>query len=141
MIRLLVTGGRDFTDAALVERVLSAVHRKHGIAVLIEGGQISYDRKTGDRWGADWLCRQWAECNGIEVETYEADWNDIEAPGAVVLFTRSGAPYNAAAGPARNARMLAEGQPDFAVGFPGGSGTADMCRRCIEAGVQVWRVS
>ena len=32
--------------------------------------------------------------------------------------------------------MLAEGRPNHAVAFPGDRGTADMMRRCIEAGIQ-----
>lgn len=139
MIRLLVTGGRDFTDGALVERVLFAVHRKHGISTLIEGGQIS--KRGNDRWGADWLCRQWAEHNGIEVATFEADWRNVAAAGAVVKLSRSGMPYNAAAGPARNKRMLDDGCPDAAVAFAGGDGTADMVRRCEDVGVPVWKIA
>lgn len=37
VIRLLVCGGRDFTDKALLERILDGIHRKHAIEVLIEG--------------------------------------------------------------------------------------------------------
>lgn len=140
MIRLLVCGGRDFTDAGLVERALSAVHRKKTIALLIEGGQISEDRKTKDRWGADWLCRQWAECMGIEVLTIVAKWDDVEAPGALVKFNKSGMPYNALAGPWRNERLISEGRPDAAVSFPGGRGTADMVARIEAAMVPLWKV-
>jgi len=140
-MRLVVTGGRELTDADLVERALSAVHRKHGIRLLIEGGQISGDRKNKwDRWGADWLCRQWAEANGIEVLTFEAQWKDITAPGAVIREDRIGLPYNANAGPARNQRMIDEGKPDAAVAFPGGAGTADMCRRLDRAKIPTWKV-
>lgn len=138
MIRLVVTGGRDFTDAGLVERALGAVHRKHTIAVLIEGGQRS--GKHGDYWGADWLCRIWAEHNAIEVETFEAAWRDVERPGAVLQFSRAGMPYDAAAGGIRNQRMIDDGCPDYAVAFPGGSGTADMLRRLDAAAIPVWRV-
>ncbi len=45
--------------------------------------------------------------------------------------------YGKAAGPIRNARMLAEGKPDLVVAFPGGRGTADMLRRVREAGIEV----
>lgn len=35
--------------------------------------------------------------------------------------------------------MLEEGKPDGAVAFPGNRGTADMCRKCADAGIKVWR--
>jgi hypothetical protein len=34
--------------------------------------------------------------------------------------------------------MLAEFAPAYAVGFPGGRGTADMHARLVKAGVPVW---
>jgi len=34
--------------------------------------------------------------------------------------------------------MLAEGEPDAVLAFPGGRGTADMVRRAKRAGVPVW---
>ena len=43
--------------------------------------------------------------------------------------------YDAAAGPYRNERMLREGRPTFAVGFPGGKGTRDMTVRCLQYGI------
>ena len=37
--------------------------------------------------------------------------------------------------------MLDEGRPDFVVAFPGGRGTADMCRRAREAGLEVVEIT
>lgn len=39
------------------------------------------------------------------------------------------------AGPLRNIQMLKEGKPNFAIGFPGGTGTAHMKSLLVEAGV------
>lgn len=36
------------------------------------------------------------------------------------------------------AELLAEFAPAYAVGFPGGRGTADMHARLVKAGVPVW---
>lgn len=44
------------------------------------------------------------------------------------------------AGPIRNQRMLDDGRPELVVAFPGGPGTAHMCRIAREAGVEVIEV-
>lgn len=110
--RVVVTGGRDFSDALLVERSLDAILRKHGIAALIEG----------EARGADRLCAEWAEMRGIAVERYPADWQCL----------------GRGAGHIRNQRMIDEGRPDVAVAFPGGRGTADMVSRLERAGIPTW---
>lgn len=107
--RVLVCGGRDFSDTAAVAAVLGMIKDHYGIAVVIEG----------EAPGADTLARDWAQMCRIPVEPYFADWN---------LFGRR-------AGTIRNARMLRDGKPDLAVAFPGGAGTADMVRRLKEARV------
>ncbi len=58
-------------------------------------------------------------------EVYEADWHE----------------HGRAAGPIRNARMIAEGRPDLVIAFPGGRGTADMVSRARKAGIEVREVS
>lgn len=130
-MRIVVTGGRNFADAAMVDRALSAVHRKHGITALIEG----------EASGADTLCRKWAEAHGIAVKDFPANWSDVDRPGAIVRKRRDGSLYDAAAGSIRNQRMIDEGRPDAAVAFPGGSGTADMVRRLNHAGIPTWNLA
>lgn len=116
-MRVLVCGGRDYQDSRRVYAVLDKLHAEAGIDCIIEGGAR----------GADALARSWAEhpygCG--HVETYEADW---ESQGTF-------------AGPARNARMLAEGRPDVVIAFPGGRGTADMVRKARRAGVKVVEIA
>lgn len=113
-MRIVVTGGRDYRDAATVARALAAVHRKHGIDLLIQGGAD----------GADRLCAEWGWNNQIPVGTYNPDWKT----------------YGKGAGHIRNQRMIDEGRPDAVVAFPGGRGTADMVRRCQAAGLPIWRL-
>ena len=127
-MRIVVTGGRDFADGALVDRALSAVHRKHGITVLIQG----------EASGADRLCKQWAEQRNIPTLDMAADWDDVGRPGAVVRKRRDGKLYDAAAGGLRNQRMIDEGLPEAAVAFPGGPGTADMVGRLKRHGIPCW---
>jgi predicted Rossmann-fold nucleotide-binding protein len=112
-MRILVCGGRDYEDAASIERALDALHAARGITLIIEGGAA----------GADSHARAWASARGIDVRTFYADWKT----------------YGRRAGPLRNARMLDEGRPDGVVAFPGGRGTADMIRQAQTAGLKVWR--
>jgi hypothetical protein len=114
MKRVLVCGGRNYSNAMSVGSWLGGIRRDHGIAAIIEGGAT----------GADKLARFYGEYAGIPVVTFNADWNA----------------HGRAAGPLRNQRMIEEGKPDLVVAFPGGRGTADMVRRAREAGIEVVEV-
>lgn len=113
-MRLLVCGGRDYSNVAVVHHALHSIHTRRGIALLIEGGAR----------GADRLARLWAQQNGVPYETYDADWKK----------------YGNAAGPIRNGRMLKEGKPDGVLAFPGERGTNDMMEQASMAGVPVKKV-
>ena len=90
VIRLLVCGGRDFTDATRLERVLDAVHRKHAIEVLIEG-------ECPTAVNADKLARAWAESRGVPVDPCPVDYAlDGPWPGAGPPQERADAPGEAA---------------------------------------------
>lgn len=114
-MRVLVCGGRNYRDIERVKAVLDKLHGEAGIDVLIEGGAP----------GADRLASEWARSWAVPTERYEADW---EAHGNF-------------AGPMRNRRMLEEGKPDIVIAFPGGRGTADMCRKARKAGVEVYEIA
>lgn len=113
-MRILVCGGRDFTDHVRVFAALDRLHAKHPITVLIHGAAPGVDR----------LASRWAKWRGIEVEPYPADWDK----------------HRTAAGPIRNQRMLDHSNPDAVVAFPGGVGTADMVTRAVKAGLgsRIW---
>ena len=110
-MRVLVCGGRDFTDRALLEEVLDRLHRAQVLTALIEG----------DARGADRMAGAWAEAQGIAHEVFKADWDGLGAK----------------AGPIRNRQMLEEGRPDLVVAFPGRSGTDHMKRIAHAAGIEV----
>ncbi|WP_366523779.1 DUF2493 domain-containing protein [uncultured Roseobacter sp.] len=113
-MRLLVCGGRDYSDTDRAYSLLDRLRRERGISVVIEG----------DARGADRIAGFWARKNHIDNLKFKADW---QGDGK-------------RAGPIRNARMLREGRPDAAVAFPGGRGTADMISKCRAAGVPIWEV-
>lgn len=111
-MRLLVCGGRDYTDAKALHARLDALVKERGrVSVLIHGAAR----------GADSLASTWAEANGIPTLPFPADWST----------------YGKSAGAIRNSQMLTEGQPDLVVAFPGGAGTANMVRQARDARVRV----
>lgn len=113
-MKVIVCGGRTFSNWALLERTLSAIH-----------AETPFDRvATGAAPGADTLADTWARSRGIRVQRYYAMWK-TEGP---------------AAGPIRNKRMLDEERPDLVIAFRGGSGTANMIEQAERAGVRVNRV-
>jgi YspA, cpYpsA-related SLOG family len=109
--RVLVCGGRDFSNLLFVAAVMSGIDSDYGISAIIHGAAR----------GADVLVGQWARAHGIPVEEFPADWKR----------------YGRGAGVRRNEQMLREGKPDLVVAFPGGKGTADMVRRADSAGIRV----
>ena len=111
MKRIAVFGGRDYDSYANVSWALRLLKEKHGAFTLIHGACPT---------GADSYADAWAVQEGVERERYPANWD---------LGRR--------AGPERN-QMMASSGLDGAVGFPGGSGTADMAARLDLAGVTVW---
>ena len=117
--RLLVCGGRNYTDSSFLFKTLDALPRP---LLVIEGGQRKWDvmlkRYVG---GADYLAMCWARERGIECVTENAEWRRL----------------GRAAGRARNALMLEKYKPTLVVAFPGGRGTANMVRLAREAGVEV----
>jgi hypothetical protein len=126
-MRVLVFGGRNYRNVERVFAVLDAL--EHRPTVIIEGGAP----------GADSFAKQWAQARGIPFEEYEAKWKDLNAPGAVIRYRRTGGAYNVLAGFDRNQKMIDEGKPDAAVEFPGRNGTADMARRLAKAGIPIYR--
>ena len=112
-MRVLACGGRDYDDQNAVDHALGRVHAQYGITLLIEGGYR----------GADRLARRWAQRNGVEYQTFNAEWKK----------------YGGAAGPIRNSQMLAEGRPEAIVAFPGDDGTAEMVGKEEAAKVPVWK--
>lgn len=115
-MRILVAGGRDFSDFDKLSITLSSVTKgiKREDIVIIQGGAK----------GADRLAWEWAKANQVRMEEFKANWG---------LHGR-------AAGPIRNQEMLTEGKPDIAVIAPGGRGTADMVRRLENASIPIFRV-
>lgn len=104
--RVLVCGGRNYSDWDYLKFILDAAHKSFPINCIIHGCAA----------GADSLADRWARENNVSIERYPADWEK----------------YGKRAGPIRNLEMLSRSHPDMVIAFPGGSGTAHM-KRIAEA--------
>lgn len=132
MAVVLACGGRHYQDKDLVFSTLDDLHALLPITKLVHGAAT----------GADALAQDWAKARGIP-ETgrqYEAQWKDIDVPGAVIRKHRDGSKYNVLAGYMRNQLMLYAEKPDLGVVFPGGNGTDDMMDRLRVAEVPITEV-
>lgn len=117
---VLVCGGRDYADRARVFHALDTLASRIAVTKVIHG---ACQDKDGKLRGADRWADEWARERRIVVIQYPANFRE----------------YGPRGGPMRNQRMLEDGKPDAAVAFPGGDGTADMCRRLQAACIKVWR--
>jgi hypothetical protein len=113
--RVLVCGGRNYANKFRVFEILDTAHEANPICEVVHG-----DCHLG---GADLLAKQWAQARGVPERGFPVD-HDVDGPWP-------------AAGPRRNERMLTEAKPHMVIAFPGGKGTAGMCRLAHTAGVPV----
>ena len=109
-MRVLVCGGRDFNDQALLEKILADYF--YGPEDVLICGMAK---------GADMMAFNYVNRSDSHIEKYPADWNK----------------HGRSAGPIRNQQMLTEGKPDVVVAFPGGRGTEHMKSIARKAGIQV----
>lgn len=120
MTKVLVCGGRDFTDKKLV------------FETLTELSKVSYNPEIDDNFfmviqggakGADRLAKEWALTGGYPMVEVPANWDF----------------YGRSAGPIRNASML-KLEPDIVVAFPGGRGTQSMINLAEQEGIKVLEI-
>lgn len=108
--KVIIFGGRDFRDYALLKRKCDYyLMHIEGEIIVVSGKQCSRDRH-GNKWGADYLGEVYAEEHGFQVDSYPADWDK----------------YGKAAGGIRNRQMGPVA--DAGIGFWDGKspGTKDM---------------
>lgn len=110
-MKVIVCGGRDYSDQKAVFDALDRWHTKQKISILIHGAAS----------GADRLAESWANARGIISVAVKPLWKH----------------HGKAAGPLRNRAML-KLKPHMVIAFPGGAGTSDMIKAAKEDELTVW---
>lgn len=124
-LKVIVCGPRDFNDCDVVFEAIE----KSGfdISEIVSGGAT----------GADTIGEQWAREKGLPISQFIPDWNNIDAPGAIVKTNGRGQ-YNAKAGFDRNQKMADYADAVVAIDLDT-NGTNDMLERAEKAGLKVFR--
>jgi hypothetical protein len=107
-VKILVTGGRDFTHQHMVDVVLDRLHKMMPVTCVVHGGAR----------GADYLCDAWAKRNSVTVKEYSVTKEDYERFGKAAPLIR-------------NSKMLDNENPDLVIVFQGNNGTADMLGKAV----------
>ncbi len=113
-LRIVVTGGRNFTDRNYLYSTLDQWNKGFTRIIEVAHGACGCDGGVNPvRWnkmkGADLYAHLWAKMRGVPVTPFPANWTL----------------YGPSAGPVRNRLMLETFKPDIVFGFAGGRGTGD----------------
>ena len=114
MKKIIVAGGRDFTDRDRIRnicRIYFCNSWLNAADVLISGGCR----------GADALAQEWAENSGFDFILHPADWDK----------------HGRAAGPIRNRQMAQDGNMLIAFWDGKSRGTKNMIEEALKAGLEV----
>jgi predicted polyphosphate/ATP-dependent NAD kinase len=111
MTRVLVCGGKNYTDRVKIYDALNRLHAEHHFSMLI----------MGDSPGAETVAEEWARDRGIPSQIYKADREHWGSDATAI----------------RDERMLKEEALDWVIAFPGGEGTARTVRLARAGAVRV----
>ena len=99
-MRIIVTGDRNWNALELAEEVLNRLLARYGPnLVIVHGAATGIDRSFAI------ICGEME----IEQEPHPARWDELDHPEAVIRYDKRNRPYNANAGPIRNAEMVPTG--------------------------------
>ncbi len=119
MLRIIVTGDRNWHCTEIAARVLDSLRAKHGEEFVIVHGDCPS--------GVDRAFRNGCMMRGIKHDPFPAQWADS----------------GKSAGPRRNAEMIAEGA-DYAIAIhrniARSKGTRDCAARCVNARIPVYLI-
>ena len=128
MFKVIIAGGRDFTDQTLCNKICDKVLSKH----LPENIEVV----CGKAKGADTCGEIWAKSRGIRVKEMPADWHNLDATPCRVKDNGYGS-YNALAGTARNHAMGDYSDALLAIWDESSKGTKNMIDYSIKLGLKV----
>jgi len=82
-MRVVIAGGRDFSNVALMANALSDLFQKHQHPSVVVSGRAA---------GADSLGEMWANENGVPVKPFPANWKE-HGKGAGFIRNKQMAEY------------------------------------------------
>jgi len=95
-LKVIVAGSRGYSNYDFVQAHLKLLLKTRGKFTVVSGME-----KTGP----DMLGVRFAEENDLKWEGHTPDWDNLEAPGAVIKTNKYDKQYNAKAGMDRNLAM------------------------------------
>jgi len=132
--RILVTGGRDYRDIGMVEKLLLAAAEQlqpcNDSDIIVTHGDCKYQLANGEidpTRSADHLAAGVADRMGWINDPHPVTTADYDRWGDDAYLQR-------------NTEMVAM-DPDICVVFPGGGGTADCARKAEAAGIPIMTVA
>ena len=117
-IRLIISGGRDYSPGWDEWLILNGIFKEYDISEVLSGACPTGVDPFGEYWAKTYA--------SIPVKQYPADWNNLSIGPVLVRMDKNGKKYNALAGPNRNEKMAQNA--DAVVLFCGNRGTASMRR-------------
>jgi hypothetical protein len=135
MTRVLVTGDRQWEARDVAQKVIDRLIAKYG------GDEITIVH--GAAQGVDVEFEITAKLAHVKCEAYPAMWYDLDVKGARIMKQANGTEYNAAAGPARNQKMV-DTKPAYCIAvhkdLKNSKGTKNCVELCLKAGVPVYLI-
>lgn len=128
-MKTIIAGSRHITDYSIVVDAVTEAVKEGLVPSLIVSGAAK---------GIDSLGERWALNNGVKVDPYPADWDNIEIEGAVIRYHANGKPYNVVAGHMRNEKMAANADALIAIPTKSSKGTWDMIKRAKDHNLRIF---
>lgn len=133
-MKIGVVGSRNFSDYDFLEQVLDSLLAFYGKFQIVSGGAE----------GADTMAVRWANSQDFTWPiVYDAYWDDLSHPDAVIKTSKSGRKYDAMAGFRRNQQIVDD--VDLLVAFmnpnsptPGTSDTISKAKKRDLAVIIFW---
>jgi hypothetical protein len=131
-MRIIVNGDRAWYCPELADQIIGRLIYRYG-PNIVHGAATDIDRSFAE------ACQD----TGIDQEAYQARWEDIDHPDAVIRYDKKNRPFNSKAGPLRNQEMVDAGA-DLCIAFhraiSSSKGTKDCVRRAIAARIPTWLI-
>ncbi len=123
--KLAVIGSRNWPDSKKILDFLNV--SKDKISCIVSGGAR----------GVDSIAEDWADKNNIDKKIFEAEWDNINAPNAVIKINKYGKKYNANAGFERNTDIIKYADLVLAFRYNMSKGTTDSINKAIKLGKKI----